>query len=639
MLSSKGSDDESRRTSILGPRACVACRQGKIKCDMNKPNCGSCTNHGRPCSYTNEPPKARPSRAIINSLTEEKKNLEELVRRLKNASSQEREVILNKTNPGSTIPKSTPSDARGLESNTFRKRRHPSSDEESWDGTDTILTASEFLSFDEAGQISALGPTSSLHNPIGTKPSLAEQTSIDNARNHLFANAAYQRQLEHSLNSLPGIDGVPINLATHLFDLYFNRGHHAFLAIYRPAFTRDILHGGPYATKFLINAVFAAASKYSDRPEVRDDIADPRTSGARFFRRCEALLTANSTLPSSDIPTAAGLALLASAVLTRGSVTKSWLYGGMAIRMIYDLGLHIDTHDPRVGMEEIEIRRRLFWSAFVYDKVQSLYLGRPFMIHPEDANVPDSLLDMMEERDLYMPYVDPTDPKAPNPKAHATPYHSVSNFQALCRLCKIMARIIQQLYLAGVSTRSSARLTHNDRLLSTWYYRLPDYLSFKPWLFENLKPVAPNIMVMNTTFHSVVILLHRPFLSHDQLSEDQRVKSYQKCSAAARAITSILRCYRSNYTLRGAPYLASYAVYVACTIHIRNAGLGDSEFIPRTSDASDAWESRKMLEELLEMLDELAISSPFITWPTNKIRRILKAPPMNDPPCKYCFTG
>ena len=60
--------------------------------------------------------------------------------------------------------------------------------------------------------------------------------------------------------------------------------------------------------------------------------------------------------------------------------------------MIMNLGLHLDTdsyatskkHTP----EEVEIRRRLFWGAFVSEKLQSLYLGRPFLIHKSDTHVP-----------------------------------------------------------------------------------------------------------------------------------------------------------------------------------------------------------------------------------------------------------
>jgi hypothetical protein len=67
---------------------------------------------------------------------------------------------------------------------------------------------------------------------------------------------------------------------------------------------------------------------------------------------------------------------------------------GMGIRMIMNLGLHLDadsyttTFGKRRTLEEVEIRRRLFWGAFISEKLQSLYLGRPFLIHENDTLVP-----------------------------------------------------------------------------------------------------------------------------------------------------------------------------------------------------------------------------------------------------------
>lgn len=61
--------------------------------------------------------------------------------------------------------------------------------------------------------------------------------------------------------------------------------------------------------------------------------------------------------------------------------------------MILNLGLHLDmtpSTDPKgqPSLEDIEIRRRVFWGAFVSEKLQSLYLGRPFFLDIRDIHVP-----------------------------------------------------------------------------------------------------------------------------------------------------------------------------------------------------------------------------------------------------------
>lgn len=65
----------------------------------------------------------------------------------------------------------------------------------------------------------------------------------------------------------------------------------------------------------------------------------------------------------------------------------------MGIRMIINLGLHVDINQApnskkKRTLEDIEIRKRVFWGAFISEKLQSLYLGRPIFIHKRDVHVP-----------------------------------------------------------------------------------------------------------------------------------------------------------------------------------------------------------------------------------------------------------
>ena len=73
--------------------------------------------------------------------------------------------------------------------------------------------------------------------------------------------------------------------------------------------------------------------------------------------------------------------------------------------------------------------------------------------------------------------------------------------------------------------------------------------------------------------------------------------------------------YRSAYSLRGAPYLTSYAVYVSCTIHVRNAALeGDQNS-----------ETLKLLLASLRMLDELSVPNPGVSRPAQIVRRLMNS--------------
>jgi hypothetical protein len=62
---------------------------------------------------------------------------------------------------------------------------------------------------------------------------------------------------------------------------------------------------------------------------------------------------------------------------------------------------------PRLSVIEIEMRRRVYWAAYVNDKFQSLFLGRRPAISGSDGNVSQEYLDTYEEKELWRPYVDP----------------------------------------------------------------------------------------------------------------------------------------------------------------------------------------------------------------------------------------
>jgi hypothetical protein len=423
----------------------------------------------------------------------------------------------------------------------------------------------------------------------------------------LIANAALQRQLEHKLSKSNAIEGVPTNVALRLLECHWSRQHHTFLLTYRPAIMRDLQISGPYASPFLINAIFACSSKFSGLIQVRENPTDPASAGQRFFTRCDDLLAQEGLLMKSTIPTIVGLLLLGSTYNARGETPKGWLYSGYALRMIYDLGLHLDPVETTDVLEEIEIRRRVFWGAFVCDKLQSLYLGRPMAIHVRDSRVTQQFLDMYEEMELYAPV---------NPGAYSTthciPMHSVSTFRQLCELSKIMTTIIDTFYIIGATISNAQNsLQTVEAALHHWKDSLPSELDFQPWDLSKTVSQPPNIMVLHSLYHTLVILLHRPFISDGHMrAAGSPFQSWERCSEASRYISHIVRAFKNAFSLSSAPYVLGYTVYVSCTIHVRNV-------ISHREHAS-------LLEESLRFLEELCTANPGISKPLNIIKKMIK---------------
>ncbi|TPX21296.1 hypothetical protein DIZ76_015252 [Coccidioides immitis] len=618
-------------------RACQFCRARKIKCDTQRPSCSSCINQKKECVYILEVPKRRPSTAIVNALQGEKRALEDVVLRLKRASPDEVAGILESIPivDGNVVVKTISPALAVLQepkSATRTGKRHQSDDDGAGISSDEDLDVLPFLSVGEGGKVDTFGPSSALQGP--TRPVIPTESPVaEHVRNQLIANAILQRQREHDLCYRQDVFGVPLELAKHLLDLHWNRQHHTFLLTYRPAIMRDLMQNGPYCSEFLINAIFACSSKYSQRIEVRDNPVDSTTSGLRFFARCDQLLAEQSLLNSSSIATLVGLLLLGSTYNARGDTSKGWLYTGYALRMVYDLGLHLDYKATTANAEDIEIRRRVFWGAFICDKLQSLYLGRPMTIHLRDVHVSRNFMDTMEEKELWTPYVDPMFPteNMSTIPLTPTPIHSVSTFQQLCLLSRIMTKIINRFYVVGATAANArASLQSIDDALISWKDSLPGDLKFEPWsgnpATSQARP-APNVMILNALYYSLVILLHRPFISDGHLrSAVPPASSWKRCSTAARNITSIVLAYQATYTLRGAPYLMSYAVYVACTIHVRNAA---------ATERDNPGENSSLLSASLHSLDELSLPNVGVSKPARIIRKIMAANGLqlvSDPP-------
>ena len=115
--------------------------------------------------------------------------------------------------------------------------------------------------------------------------------------------------------------------------------------------------GGRHYSEFLLTVLCAHAARY-----------DNSDSAEMLGSRACALLGAAIQEPSS-IPTVQALLQLSASQLAQGSISQAWIYGGIAFRMATDLGLqHVATQINSLSPVDLEVRRRLYWSCFFWDK-------------------------------------------------------------------------------------------------------------------------------------------------------------------------------------------------------------------------------------------------------------------------------
>lgn len=447
----------------------------------------------------------------------------------------------------------------------------------------------------ENDSISAYGASSAFHyrdvRPMvvgqavmsgsGTSATHCDEATSEYQKMQLVAGAALQRQIEahNFLSPTHPFDGIELNTIRHLLDIHWNRHHLMFLLTYRPLVMQNFLSDGPYANKLLWYAIFYASALHSQRHDVSGrGSANPGLKQV-FYDRFKMLLS--EQMDNSSVPSVAALLLMGSSLVSSGQHTAGWMYCGLAYRMITDLGLHLDESKSRpsqslpqpslvqMSYSEKEMRRRIFWSAYIIDKFQSLYFGRLPDLHCTGHEPSQIFLDTYEEMDLWSPYIDLHSPAKEQPSFNPMPTYVVATFTALLRLAEIAADIIHIFYHPSAPSITSldAKRSLEDiqSRLQHWQNMLPEQIRFNPEVDHTL---PPHQITCHTTFHLLKILLHRPFLPEGHLSDIQMEDDSFRgiCVSSAAHIYHISQRYEQSFGFQHAPYLFSYALFSAATV-------------------------------------------------------------------------
>lgn len=143
---------------------------------------------------------------------------------------------------------------------------------------------------------------------------------------------------------------------------------------------------GPYYSDVLMNAVLSHSVRWCKAEPQVGPLLESFEGGAQFYQRAVSGLFESVKVGYASVPTIQTLLLLSAQECGKGNRTQAWLYSGMAFRVLDDLGISIDSRKylgaAQLSDEDIEIRNRLFWSCYFWDKIVSLYFGRaPTMQH------------------------------------------------------------------------------------------------------------------------------------------------------------------------------------------------------------------------------------------------------------------
>ncbi|KAI1102678.1 fungal-specific transcription factor domain-containing protein [Jackrogersella minutella] len=460
------------------------------------------------------------------------------------------------------------------------------------------------------GQVRYYGPTSNFN--------LVDMPAPDNLTVHRTVRNDGQEYLDRI-----GIGKeVPQEMEDHLADLYFTWQGPALHVVNRIMYEEAKIRyqegeeDTPYYSEALRNSICSLGAAFETRHHPTF-VTFPKSLSDFFADRAKALLEIE--LDSPSVATVQAMVVLSGHDIGCKRDARGWLYSGMAMRLAFDLALHVDmtAYVTRgyLSQAEADLRRTVFWGAYTADHTWGLYLGRPFRINMEDVTVGKPGGDPANETTTqWIPY------GSPKSLEDCTPFidypEELSRYRAM--LCEIMAPLVYALYGSlNIKPEELHQLnTKTVKELLNWKENLPAALQADPNGQD--RPYLPHVLLLHMQYHQNMIHAHRPWMSrrYSQSPSPYVIDSgYARmiCVESATAIAKLLQHYESRYTLRrmniqgvGITCSAALLLLFAAVTNYRlpgdDVGLLLSSCFRALDEFSAAWENAKRARDFLVLL-------------------------------------
>lgn len=283
----------------------------------------------------------------------------------------------------------------------------------------------------------------------------------------------------------------------------------------------------------------------------------------RFYDMADALLRKDA----SKITFAALQArvLVIHFLLSHSRMHEAWSSFGIVIRHTQALGLHRRSFNTSNRIFH-ELRKRVFWTVYINDRLLSSVFGRPCTINDDDVD--QEQCSLANDQDISVHHCHLTERSA---------FCFTAALVHYARLAKILGNILRKFYSPMTRLHSINRLRESaidmEKCLIAWNDDLPAYLDY-----VSLPPSAMSttsqrqLCTLKLFFVHTSLLLYRPFILHSinsssrtSMSEfDQWIKHcHDKSIEAAKLAVSECQYLSQRGMFSRAFWLVNYVQFAA----------------------------------------------------------------------------
>ncbi|EAQ88432.1 hypothetical protein CHGG_05051 [Chaetomium globosum CBS 148.51] len=332
-----------------------------------------------------------------------------------------------------------------------------------------------------------------------------------------------------------------------------------------------------------------------------DDACQPRVSHCPSFCRVgrpgEELYRPQLARSCHDLQVAGtfryGRSLLLRSLysFTLNRIHTAYTLAGTAVRMAVLMGLHLNIPATQLSDPVFrEHRNRVWWTAYIMDRMWASRLGCPPAIQDEDVKV-----------DL---------PSNPATNGRLTEDFSDSGYYAAhVRLASIATSVVQSIY--GKRNQITAFLNKvQERLkeLKVWVEELPPYLHMDTSLVSNPNYHNYDILSLHLTLNQTIILATRPTLLYGLRLHTSTSPPKPIPHSAKTLIDACIRCARHSYRILSESWIngAFPALYHDLTQYLFSSliVLAISSLLDHHDDSANA-SDRDGFEDAVQLLSRV----------------------------------